>query len=167
VKLKDQKGFSLIEIVVAITILAFVSIGIMTFTVPVTNLWLFQKFQEGAANEGRLAAMRMVREIAQVKDDTSVSTAQAANFSFTNTGGDTITFGLNGTTLTRNEGNGAQTLAENISTLQFVYYDAAGNTLATPTVGASTNIRRVEASLQVSTNGRQQSYRSMVYLRNV
>ena len=111
--------------------------------------------------------MRIVREIAQAANVGSISTAQAASFQFVNTDGETITYGLNGTTVTRNEGNGAQTLAEDVSTLQFVYYNSAGSTLSTTTVGTWTNIRRIEVSLQVSADGRQHAYRSMAYLRNV
>jgi len=166
-KIKTQHGFSLIEMVLAITLLSFFGLGIMTFAVPVTNLWSFQKFQESTANEARLGVMRIVREIGQIMDDASVSAAEAGTITFTTSDGDTIIFGLNGTTATRDEGNGAQTLAENISTLQFVYYDNDGNALASPTTGTSTNIRRVQVIMQASADGKQKTYRVMVYPRNL
>ena len=65
---KRQNRFSLVEAVVSLVILGLFSLGILAFTKPLMDLWNLQTFQYGPAAEGKLAVMRMTREINQVKD---------------------------------------------------------------------------------------------------
>jgi len=90
-KIKAQ-GFTLIEMVIAMVLFTFVAFSIVSFTTPVMNLWSYQIFNSGPGTEARLATFRMVRELNQIKDDSSISTADATAISFTTTDNDTISY---------------------------------------------------------------------------
>jgi type IV pilus assembly protein PilW len=65
--------------------------------------------------------------------------------------GETITYQLTGTNITRDAGGGAQIVAENIEVLQFYYLDTAGAVIATPIAAA--DLPRIQ-SIQVAILGR-------------
>jgi len=93
-----------------------------------------------------VAANRMSREMRRLLDDSSVTTADASNFSFTDLDSNVITFNRSGNILMRNSDG----LASNVTALNFVYYDDAGNTIATPLVNPNdTDMRRIQTSFSI------------------
>jgi prepilin-type N-terminal cleavage/methylation domain-containing protein len=162
----QESGFSLIEVVVSIVILSILSLSIMFFAVPVTNLWKHQTFEQGPATEARLAMMRMAREINQTRNRSSVSTAQTSAFNFTDANDDAISYGISAGVVQRTAGGSAKTLAQDISSLQFIYYDKDGNQLASPSL-SPTNIRRIEIVITVTTNGLSKTFRTQVRPQNL
>ena len=159
---KKPQGFSLIEAVMAIVIISILALSIMFFTVPAMNLWAYQAFEQGPVGEAKLAMMRMSREINQVKDRASISTATAGAFDFTDANNQSIDYALNGAILERTAGSGAKALAKSISALQFTYYNKAGGSPA-----ASADIRRIEIQLTVTAGGKTKTLRSMIRPRNL
>ncbi len=152
--MKKEKGFTLIEVIIVITIVGIVSVIIGSMLLGVVKAWTFKFNRNDILCDGRLAMDRMTREIRTIKDSTSVTTASAAQFRFTDTGNKDITYSLSSTNLNRTENGTANLLAENVSSLAFTYYDANGNTIATPIVSPSaTNIRRVRINLTLTKNG--------------
>ena len=142
------------ELVIVITIVGIVSVIIGSMLLGVVKAWTFKINRNDILWDGRLAMDRMTREIRTIKNSTSVTTASAAQFRFTDAGNKDITYSLSSTNLNRTENGTANLLAENVSSLAFTYYDANGNTIATPIVSPSaTNIRRVRINLTLTKNG--------------
>lgn len=162
-KLSRQKGFTLVEMSVVIVVLGILSIGLTTIMNPVMNLMMLKNFSNGPAAEARLAMARMVREVSQIKDNTSISTAQSGQITFTNTSNQTITFDLSSGTLRRNN----IAMAKSVTALQFTYYDSSNNAIGTPTLSPQTNIARIQASVTVTSGSNSSTVRGHMYPRNI
>ncbi len=162
--LKKQRGFTLIETVISMAILGAILLSVNMFMKPVTDLWVMQAFRDGAQNEARLALLRMVREISEIKDPASVSIAEAAKIKFTTAKNESITIRRDGTNLLRND----KMLASSIDLFELKYWDNAGAAIANPAVSPQdTNIYRVQISIRASSNGRASTMRSQVRPRNL
>ena len=152
--MKKTKGFTLVELVIVITIVGIVALIIGTMLLGTIKAWTFKFNRNDILWDGRLALDRMTREIRTVKNATSVTTATSSQFRFTDTGNKDITYSLTSTNLNRTENGTANLLAENVSSIAFTYYDASGTAIPTPTVSPSaTNIRRVRINLTLTKNG--------------
>ena len=71
--IKNQKGFSLIEMMVALGILSLIIIGLVTFFSGGTRAWVTGQYQLEAQRNARLSMDRMVKEIREGKNITSGS----------------------------------------------------------------------------------------------
>jgi len=163
-----RKGFTLIELIIVITIIGIIA-GVVGFILfGAVDAWTFKFNRADLLADGRLAVNRMVREIREIKDDDSVTTASSSEFRFTNAGNVDITYNLSSTVLNRTADSVTNVLAEDVSSLTFTYYDscASGATSITPTVGANTNIRRVLIGLTLTKNGENVYVRSQSVPRN-
>jgi len=165
---KTNRGVTLVELVISMVILATLMVGIQAFSVPIFDLWNYQTFRQGASSEGRLALMKMIKEINQVRNITSVTTASANSFAFTDANNQSITYDLNGQTLRRTAGSGAKTLATGITTLQFQYFDEDRNVVASPATSPDeTDLRTIEITVTITANGKTGTFRSVAVPRNV
>jgi len=70
---KNQKGFSLIEMMVVVVILGLIVLGLVTFFTGGTKSWVAGQSQLKAQREARQAIDRMVREIREGKNITNGS----------------------------------------------------------------------------------------------
>jgi len=161
-KRQKEAGFTLIEAAVSLVLLSFFALSILMFIKPTVELWVLQIFQQGPAIEGRLGLMRMVREINQVENRTSISTANASTFTFTRfteTGGtETVTYTTSSGNLTRN----GVVLAKGVSGFSFQYFNKDNGTPA-----ANADIRRVQTTFTVAAGGRTATLRSQAHPRNL
>lgn len=150
----NKRGFTLIELVIVITIVGIIA-GVVGYILLATvQGWTFKVNRNDLLCDGRLAMNRMVREIREIKDLTSVVTASASQFRFIDIGNLDITYTLSSTNLNRTEDGTANLLASNVSNLSFSYYDASGNTITIPLVSpSSTDIRRVRINMTLAKNG--------------
>ena len=163
-KRKQEKGFTLTEMVVVMVILAVMSGGILMFLRPVTDLWMYQGFRQGPLTESRLAAVRMIREMNQVADRFNVIDAAGNRFQFIDVNGTNITYSLNVTDLERN----GVVFANNISALTFQYYNQNSAVIATPVESpGETDLRRIEVSVTVTRGGRTNTIRLQAQPRNL
>lgn len=161
---QKQRGFTLIESVVSMTILGSLMLSVNMFMKPVTDLWVIQTFRDGAQSEGRLALMRAIREISQVKNPQSVLIAESARFKFVTAQNETITYRLDGTQLLRND----KLFAASVDQFVLTYWDVANNEIGTPAVSPlDTNIYRVGVSIRANGNGHTATLRSQVRPRNL
>ncbi len=163
VKKNHSLGFTMIEMILVMVILAALSIGIMMFMNPMMDLMVQKNFSQGPAREGRMALTRMIREINQINNDASITAATGSTLTFTDVNSNTIAYALNSTNLTRN----GTVFAGDISGLSFVYYDENNNVLVTPTLSPATNIRRIEVALTISAAGQTTTVRSQSRPRNI
>ncbi len=133
---KSSRGFTLIEIIIVIVILAIVSAITIKFVVDSMRIYTMTVNQKILFDEGKLALERMCRDIRDGRGITSpASGASGSLITFTRTNptaqdivDETITFQLNGTTLEKVKTSPADTrsLAANVSTFT-VTRGAAGN----------------------------------------
>ena len=72
--IKNQKGFSLIEMMVVVVILGLIVLGLVTFFTGGTKSWVAGQYQLTAQRNARQAIDRMVREIRQAKSVNSGTT---------------------------------------------------------------------------------------------
>jgi len=150
----NKRGFTLVELVIVITIVGIIA-GVVGYILPaVVRGWTFKTNRNDLLSDGRLAMNRMAREIREIKDLTGVITASASQLRFLDIGDLDITYSLSGTDLNRTEDGAANVLASSVSGLSFSYYDNGGNAVAVPLVSpSSTDIRRVRLNMTLTKNG--------------
>lgn len=172
----DSKGFTLIEMVMVITLLGIIG-GIIALPLyQGTKGWFEATTREGITESGRIAIERMMREIrntARVDSVTAlcaappcpcISTATATSFAF---GSDpancaSINFSRAGAVVPYTIQRNTVDLADNIQLLTFTYYDANN----TPGASAA-NTRRISIEIESTRGGEILRKYSEVYLSNM
>lgn len=150
--IKNQKGFSLIEMMVVVVILGIIVLGLVTFFTGGTKSWVAGQSQLIAQRNARQAIDVMVREIREGKNitsgteisvtvsvpsfdvDGSIDSYNDVNYSWPGNAWDPIN---------RIVSSGTNTLISNVQSLAFTYFDSSGN-LVTPE-----NASKIHINLQV------------------
>ena len=155
------------ELVVTMAVVAILAGGAALFLVQGTNLWSRVTFQLDAMGQGSLAIDRMARELTQIKDDASVTTANATTFAFTSVTNATIQYQYTASdsTLRRN----GQLLASGVSACTFQYWNVKGQSLAAPLVippATKTDLWRVGVTLTLVSGKESVTLSTQVIPRN-
>jgi len=79
-KIKNQRGFSLIEMMVVVVILGLIVLGLVTFFTGGTKSWVAGQYQLAAQRNARQAMDRMVREIRKASNIIANSTLSKVIF---------------------------------------------------------------------------------------
>jgi prepilin-type N-terminal cleavage/methylation domain-containing protein len=156
-----KNGFTLIELVVVISVVGIISTIIGSMLLGAIDAWAFKFNRNDILWDSRLAMDRMTREIRTIRNAASITTASSSQFRFIDAGNKDITYGMSSTNLNRTENGATNLLAENVSSLAFTYYDASG-----AVTGVLVNIRRVRISLTLTKNGENVYLRSDASTRN-
>lgn len=161
---QKTRGFTLIELVMAITLMGlFVSAATVAFT-PVLKTWSLNVPRSEITDATEFALSRMSYEMTQLKDAAGVLVAQGNRFQFIDVSDNTVDYTLSGTDLTRN----SDILSRGVQSLSFTYYDVNGAVLATPQVSPShTDIWSVQISVTGQRDGQSVSMTSQVRPRNL
>ena len=131
--IKNQKGFSLIEMMVVVVILGLIVLGLVTFFTGGAKSWVAGQSQLTAQRNARQAMDRMVREIREgkniINDLVDISDADTIVVFIPDLGSKLAykaTYDLSGTTVQRN----SNPLIDNVQSLVFTYFDNSGNSVA-------------------------------------
>jgi len=141
--MKNQKGFSLIEMMIVVVILGLIGLGLVTFFSGGTRAWVTGQYQLEAQRNARLSMDRMVREIREGKNITSGSetsiTVRVPHFNVSGIIDSyyTVTYALNNTTIQRD----ANPLIDNVLKINgeaiFKYYNNSGTEITSPDAAVS------------------------------
>jgi len=148
----NNKGFTLIELMVVLVILSLITLGAVTFFGGGMRSWISGQFQLSAQRDARIAMDRMVKEIREgdLIDDTSDSNTIIVNFTVLEE--DNLTFswsGTSGDSLTRKRGTGANApFLDNVHQLTFTYLNQAGSEMTN-----ESNASKILINLQVDLDG--------------
>ena len=160
-------GVTLIELVVVLVIVGVFAGGIAVFLVEGTDLWSKVTFQLDAMSQAELAMEQIQRDAAQIKDDSSVSTASATALTFTTVGNESVQYQYTAgnSTLTRN----GQLLAGGVQSATFQYWNVKGQSLASPQVvppATKTDLWRIGLTMTVASGQETVALRMQVLPRN-
>jgi len=144
-----KRGFTLVEVIMVTAITAILAAIAAPTLIEVVNAWSFtSRFQDNAVSQAIVAANRMSREIRQLKNDASVTTATSSQFSFTDTNNAALTFNQSGNLLMRD--SDALADIDSVNPLTFTYLDDNGAAIATPLVSPNdTDIRTIQVNFYV------------------
>jgi len=145
---KNNKGFSLIEMMVVVVILGLIVLGLVTFFTGGTKSWVAGQSQLEAQRNARQAIDRMVREIREGKNITTGSetsiTVSVPHFDVNGNidSYNDVNYYWSGNTwdhINRIVSLGTNVLINNVQSLAFTYFDSSGN-LVTPESASKVHI---------------------------
>jgi len=153
-KIKNQKGFSLIEMMVVVVILGLIVLGLVTFFTGGAKSWVAGQSQLKAQREARQAMDRMVREIRHGKIVENTSTLISIVFKTPFNGSPDINYRLDTGTgkLYRN----ANQIIDDVLSLSFIYLDNTDppdNVIPTSDLDFSNKVSKIHIKLQVDVDG--------------
>ena len=117
----NQKGFSLIELMVVVVIIGLMVLGLVTFFTGGARSWVAGQSQLEAQRNARQAMDIMVREIREGDSIASGSNVTSVTVNYLTLGKSSVTYSLSGTTISR----GGTPLINSVKTLNFTYPDAS------------------------------------------
>ncbi len=160
----SKKGLTLIEIVITIVIVGILVGGSMFYLRQVIDLWEFMSFRNEIVSQGRMALMRMSRDIRQIGNTASVFNANSTRLRFKDVNNVTLDYYFSSPDLRRNN----DTLANGINALVFTYYNQTNQQIAVPLVSPqATDIRRIKIRLNMFSGSQNKTFETQVFPRNL
>ena len=154
-KIKNQKGFSLIEMMVVVVILGLIVLGLVTFFTGGAKSWVAGQSQLEAQRNARQAMDIMVREIREGKNVAIGSDGDTIVVSIPDLGSEPaydVTYDLSGTTIVRIKGT-TNLLIDNVLKITgediFEYYDSSGIKYDSPDIDSLPIISKIHINLKV------------------
>lgn len=159
----DQRGFTLIELVLTIILVGIIAGMASVFLRQGLNAFVAEDARADITNQGRLAMERMAREMRMIRSRTAADLpgcCNAGTLSFVDLNGSAIAYTTAaGNTITR---NGTALAAGDTIVLNFSYFQQDGSTPAT----LATQVWSIQVDLTVTKNSESQAYRVRVHPRN-
>lgn len=139
-QLRRSHGFTLVEMLFVIVIMSIVCLIIGRLLL---NTYLTFSTAQNIADadwNNFLAIERIVNDVHRIRSPGDISTITASQFAMTDVSGNAVSYQFSGSTLTRN----SQTLATNIQSFSFAYYDKNGTVTAT-----ASSVRYIKIAISV------------------
>lgn len=153
-----QRGFTLIELIVVMALIAVVALAAAQFLGLTTRLYTSTTVRQQLLGTARVALLRMTREIMAAD---RVASADASSFRFLGAGGADITFAQSGSQVLRN----SDPLLDNAAELAFDYWDSTGASLSVPVPDPSQSVWRTRVRVTVARLGQSVTLQAEAYLR--
>lgn len=160
----SQSGYSLVELVLTITILSILAVGFSRFFIESTLAYDWLATQANLSPSARLALDRMGREIAAIRNTSSIYAMTDKQLSFHSVDGDSLDLswsGASGAPLTLSKNGTGTTLASAVDSLGFSYFASGGGAAALPSL-----VWRVRVRLRVAEGAHKVTYGNSIYVRN-
>ena len=159
----NSKGYTFIELVIVISLLALLSFIFGAFITESMDAWVFIKARENALGTSRYAIERMVTEFRRIQKPNMIITSTTSEVTFVDIGAGTVTFSQEATNLWRNTDILATGLVSGSGNgLRFTYLDANGNSTS-----VKQNIRSIRVWLKLNKFGQIMILESAARLRNL
>lgn len=158
---RSQTGFTLVELVLVIVLLAIVSAVVAIPLMEGARAYTSTEVRTDLADQGRLAIERMAREIRTIRSRTVADLpgcCNATTLSFVDVIGNPIVYTSDGVNIRR---NGVVLASADAVTLNFFYFQQNGVTAA----GVATQVWTVQVDLTETRQGESQAYRVRVHPR--
>ena len=134
---RDERGFTLAELITAFAILGLVLAAVVTVQQASSNAFLLGSTKSAMQQNARAGLARVAREVRETT--AALTVANGNSITFTHPDDGAVTYTLAGTNLTRN----GTVFIGGVQTLTFSYFD--GQNVATAVAG---NVRRVDITIQ-------------------
>ena len=123
--IKNQKGVTLIELMVVVVILSLIILGLVTFFTGGVRSWITGQNQLSAQRNARQAIDQMVREIREGNNFT-IGPSNSVTISYLSSfGKNPVTFKLSGTVIEREVNSVSSPMINSVKTLSFASTDAS------------------------------------------
>jgi prepilin-type N-terminal cleavage/methylation domain-containing protein len=154
---RDQRGFTLTELLIVIAILGMMLAGLVTVQMQGQQSYLIGSHRVEAQQNGRIALELMVRELRSATSVTLIPSA--TDLTFVDENGNTIRYSLSGAVLNRTTGGVTTPLIGGVVTLNLAYFSAWDGSTNTGTAAATAaQVRLVRVQLVTGTEESVASY---------
>jgi prepilin-type N-terminal cleavage/methylation domain-containing protein len=154
---RDQRGFTLTELLIVIAILGMMLAGLVTIQMQGQQAYLIGSHRVEAQQNGRIALELMIRELRSATSVTAIP--NATDMTFVDGNGNTIRYLLSGTVLNRATTGITTPLIGGVVTLNLTYFSAYDGSTNTGTTTAQANqVRLVRVQLVTGTEESVASY---------
>ena len=154
------RGFSLIELVIVIMLIAVIGSAAGIMIEKAANAALTQAAKTDQDWQLRVAMERMVRDLSRMDLVANLSVIQEDEIIFRTIRGETVRYAFDNENSQILRGN-THALADNISNLEFYYYDINGNEV--PPGGNATLVRYILIRIVSNSNNTETSVESLVF----
>lgn len=159
-KIRNERGFTLIESILVVVLVAIVGIAMTSAFVPTMTVSVQTDSRKEAFQQGRLAMERMMREIREARQFAACAPCNPTNtLNFTDARNAAVAYTWSGTPQTAVTRNGTD-IASNVDGYTMTFFTRTG---ATPP--DQTQIWRVQADLQVRVGDQTIQLRSEAHPR--
>lgn len=174
--LRDQRGFSLAELLVVTAVLGLVMAGVIAIQQKGQQVYTYGSNRVEAQQNARVALDIMTRELRSAQQ--ILTLGGAGNLTFLNQDSIQVQYQLSGTNLNRISGGSTETLIGGVQALTMTYcavWNASGNTCTTAAASAGAvkvilvqlTARTEDTASSGSLGDRRMTVESAIRLRNV